>query len=67
MKVIPVLSTCGGYTLLRLAEISHNMVEIEGPDNGVAVRYLKDILNQTKLYVTDEDMKPFLTPDVSFL
>ena len=71
MSEFPVLSKCGGYTLLRLAENSHNMVEIESPDNGITVQYLKDILNQAKLYIrplqkdiTDEDMKPYSTPEV---
>ena len=36
----PVLESCGGYTLLRLAENSHSMVEIEGPDSGMTVPYL---------------------------
>ena len=72
MKEFPVLASCGGYTLLRLAENSHSMVEIEGPDNGMTVQYLKDILNQAKLYIrplqkdiTNEDMKPYSTPEVS--
>lgn len=71
LKEFPVLIECGGYTLLRLAENSHSMVEIEGPDNGVTVQYLKDILNQAKLYIrplqkdiTQEDMKPYSTPEV---
>ena len=71
MKEFPVLTMCGGYTLLRLAENSHNMVEIEGPDNGMTVQYLKDILNHAKLYIrplqkdiTNEDMKPYSTPQV---
>ena len=46
-----MLEDCGGYTLLRLAENSHNMVEIEGPDGGMTVSFLKDILNQAKLYI----------------
>ena len=61
-----MLDCCGGYTLLRLAENSHSMVEIEGPDCGMSVSYLKDILNQAKLYVrplqkdlTEEDMEPY--------
>ena len=71
MKEFPVLLK---YSLLRVAENSHNMVEIEGPDNGITAQYLKDILNQAKLYIrplqkdiTDEDMKPYLTPEVSQL
>ena len=47
LEKFPVLESCGGYTLLRLAENSHGMVEIEGPDSGMTVPYLKDIiLNQ---------------------
>ena len=68
MKEFPVLTMCGGYTLLRLAENSHNMVVIEGPDNGMTVRYLKDILNYAKLYIRplqkDITMKPYSTPQV---
>ena len=51
LEKFPVLESCGGYTLLRLAENSHNMVEIEGPDSGMTVCYLKDVVNQAKLYV----------------
>ena len=72
LDTFPVLEECGGYTLLRLAENSHNMVEIEGPEGGMTVSYLKDILNQAKLYVrplqkdiTDEDMKPYCTIKVN--
>ena len=66
LDTFPVLEACGGYTLLRLAENSHSMVEIQGPDSGITVIYLKDILNQAKLYIrplqkdiTTEDMKPY--------
>ena len=68
----PVLESCGGYTLLRLAENSHSMVEIEGPESGTTVTYLKDILNHAKLYIrplqkniTDDDMKPYAGQSVS--
>ena len=68
----PVLDSCGGYTLLRLGENSRALVEIEGPDSGLTARYLKDILNQAKLYIrplqsdiTEEDMKPYRVPEVS--
>ena len=64
LEKFPVLESCGGYTLLRLAENSHSMVEIEGPDSGMTVSYLKDILNQAKLYIrplqrdiSEEDMQ----------
>ena len=43
LDTFAVLEECGGYTLLRLAENSHNMVEIEGPEGGMTVSYLKDI------------------------
>ena len=71
LEKFPVLESCGGYTLLRLAENSHSMVEIEGPDSGMTVSYLKDILNQAKLYIRplqrdieEEDMKPYSIPEV---
>ena len=62
MEKFPVLERCGGYTLLRLAENSHSMVEIEGPEAGTSVAYLKDILNHAKLdhcrkIITEADMK----------
>ena len=63
----PALANCGGYTLLRLGGNSKNLVEIEGPGGGITVLYLKDILNQAKLYIrplqcdiTEEDMKSFI-------
>ena len=71
LEKFPVLESCGGYTLLRLAENSHSMVEIEGPDSGMTVSYLKDILNQAKLYIrplqrdiSEEDMKPYSIQNV---
>ena len=73
MQQFPVLETSGGYTLLRLAESSHTMVEIEGPDSGTSVHFLKDILNQAKLYIrplqkdiTQEDVKLYAGSAVSF-
>ena len=72
LDTFPVLEACGGCTLLRLAENSHSMVEIQGPDSGITVIYLKDILNQAKLYIrplqkdiTTEDMKPYSVLNVS--
>jgi hypothetical protein len=60
----PVLKNCGGYTLLRLGSGSKSLVVIEGPEGGVTVPYLKDILNQAKLYIrplqcdiSDEDVQ----------
>ena len=74
MKEFPVLESCGGYTLLRLGDNSHTMVEIDGPDGGISVHFLKGILNQAKLYIrplqkdiTDELMKPHLTAEVSYI
>ena len=71
LTAFPVLDDCGGYTLLRLSENSHSMVEIESPDGGMTVAYLKDIVNQAKLFVhplqkdiTEEDMKPYTPPKV---
>ena len=73
MQQFPVLETSGGYTLLRLAENSHTMVEIEGTDSGTSVHFLKDILNQAKLYIrplqkdiTQEDVKLYAGNAVSF-
>ena len=45
------------------------MVEIEGPDSGMTVSYLKDILNQPKFRplqrdIEEEDMKPYSIPEV---
>jgi hypothetical protein len=64
LGTFPILAECGGYSLLRLAENSHAMVEIDGP---LSVSYLKDILNHAKLYVrplqkdiTEEDMRDYL-------
>ena len=34
MQEWPVLDNCGGYTLLRLTENSHHLVEIEPPLSG---------------------------------
>ena len=61
----------GLHALLRLTENSHGMVEIEGPDSGMTVPYLKDIiLNQAKLYIrplqkdsSEEDVKPYSIPN----
>ena len=40
LDAFPVLDDCGGYTLLRLAENSHSMVEIEGSESGMTVASL---------------------------
>ena len=44
----PQLETCG---VLRLNDNSHDLMEIEYPSKGMNVSYLKDILNQAKLYI----------------
>ena len=43
------------------------MIEIEGPDSGMTVPFLKDVVNQAKLYIrplqrdiTKKDMKKVL-------
>lgn len=51
LEQFPQLEACGGYTLLRLKDNSYDLVEIEYPAKGLNVSYLKDILNQAKLYV----------------
>ena len=68
----PILNSCGGYTLIHLGDSSCSLVEIETPDNGLTVSYLKDILNQAKLYIrplqidiTDDAMKPYKVQEVN--
>ena len=39
----PMLIACGGYTLMRLAENSRELVSIDGPDGGMTIPFLKDI------------------------
>ena len=51
VEAFPILEECGGYTLMRVSENSRDLVAIEGPDGGVTVTFLKDILRQTKLYI----------------
>lgn len=50
-KEFPILEDCDGYTLMRVSENSRDLVAIEGPDGGVNVTFLKDILHQAKLYI----------------
>ena len=50
LEAFPILDECGGYTLMRVSENSRDLVGIEGPDGGVTVPFLKDILRQAKLY-----------------
>ena len=47
----PILSECGGYTLMRTADNSRSLVAVEGPDGGTTVPFLKDILRQARLYI----------------
>lgn len=47
----PVLESCGGYTLLRLGENSRELIPVDGPDSGMSIPFLKDILRQAKLFV----------------
>ena len=51
LEAFPILDDCGGYTLMRVAENSRNLIAIEGPDGGTTVTFLKDILRQAKLYL----------------
>ena len=51
LNAFPVLEECGGYKPFHLTKNSHRMVEVEGPKSGMTVAYLKDILNQAKLFV----------------
>ena len=72
IKEWPVLENCGGYTLLRLAENSHSLVEIEPPLSGhINVQFLKAILNNATMYIRPlqcnifyEDMKQFCSLQV---
>ena len=75
MNEWPVLESCGGYTLLRLAENSHGLIEIESPLTGhISVKFLKAILNNATLYVRPlqrdiccEDMQQFYSVEVSIV
>ena len=51
LDAYPVIEDCGGYTLLRVSDNSKNLIEIEGPQDGLNVPFLKDILRQAKMYV----------------
>lgn len=72
LKEYPMLEICGGYTLLRLAENSYNLVEIEEPMDGViTVEYLKEILKNAILYIRPlqrniiyEDVKQYIHIEV---
>lgn len=62
IETYPSLMECGGYTLLRLSDSSANLIEIEDPDTGLNVMYLKDILQQAKLYI--RPLQTDITDDV---
>lgn len=72
MKAYPVLENSGGYTILRLAENSYDLVEIEAPMDGlITVEYLKDIVKNAILYIRPlqrdilyEDMKQYIPIEV---
>ena len=51
ISAFPVLSECGGYSLMRVADNSRDLIAIDGCEGGANVSYLKDILRQAKLYV----------------
>ena len=59
MAAYPVLSECGCYSLMRLAENSRALIRIDAPSGGMTIPFLKDILRQAKLFV-----RPFQT-DIS--
>lgn len=69
------MEDCGDYTLLHLAENSHNLVEIqEPPDALINIEYLNNILNNATLYVRPlqwdicpEDMKLIMLSEVAIL
>ncbi len=47
----PPLEAAGGYSLLRCSDSSRILVEIETPEGGLTIPYLKDIVRQAKLYI----------------
>lgn len=49
MLAFPQLEKCGGYTLLRTADCTKELLEID--DSQLDVVYLEDIVRQAKLYV----------------
>ena len=58
----PVLSECGGYSLMRL-------VRIDAPSGGMTIPFLRDILRQAKLFlrplqvdISFEEPKKFCSP-----
>jgi hypothetical protein len=51
MNAFPILDVCGGYTLLRTGENMKDLLELDSPDGGIDVNYLRNILRQAKLYI----------------
>lgn len=51
LVAFPQLEKCGGYTLLRLATNSTDLLEIQPPKGGMTVRYLRDIVKSARLFV----------------
>ena len=51
MEAFPVLNECGGYSLLRTSDKTRDLLLIDGPEGGIDVYFLRDILRQAKLYV----------------
>ncbi len=47
----PPLEAAGEYSLLRCSDNSRILVEIETPEGGLTIPYLKDIVRQAKLYI----------------
>ncbi len=45
------LEDSGGYTLMRLAANSTDLITIEVPKGGMTVQYLKDILKKARLFI----------------
>ncbi len=60
-----MLEGCGGYTLMRLGENSRELVPIDGPDGGITIPFLKDILRVRPLQqdLSIEDAKKLCVPE----
>ena len=52
MAEYPQLEAAGGYSLLCLSENSRELVVIETQGGGLTVPYLRDIVQQAKLYIS---------------
>ena len=48
MEAFPV-NECGGYSLLRTSDKTRDLLLIDGPEGGIDVYFLRDILRQAKL------------------